>query len=124
MILMKNSMRGVSVLGALFMAVVLVFAVLILMRLIPPYFDFSEVKDSVDLLAKDPKTSKMSKPQLREMFSRRLHVNNINNVDPSKLEVTNDKGKRTLSITYETRVHLMGNVDAVLTFQTQAEASE
>lgn len=117
-------MRGVSVLGALFMAVVLVFVVLILMRLIPPYFDFSEVKDSIDLLAKDPTTSKMSKPQLREMFSRRLHVNNINNIDPSKLEVTNDKGKRTLSIAYETRVHMMGNVDAVIMFQTQAEVSE
>lgn len=117
-------MKGMSVLGILFVAIVLVFAVLILMRLVPPYIDFSEVKDSVEILAKDSKAANMSKPQIREMFSRRLHVNNINNIDPSKLEIVNDKGKRILSITYETRVHVIANIDAVLTFQTQATVGE
>lgn len=120
---MKHSLgreKGISFLGILFVAIVVVFSALILIRIVPPYLDFYQVKDSLDILAKDPATAGMSKARLREMFSRRLHVNNINNIDPNKLEIENDKGKTKLVIKYETRVHVMGNLDAVINFESQA----
>lgn len=120
---MKHSLereRGITFLGILFVAIVIIFSALILIRIIPPYMDFYQVKDSLETLAKDPNTAHMNKAQFREMFSRRLHVNNINNIDPNKLEIENDKGKTKLVIKYETRVHVIGNLDAVMNFESQA----
>lgn len=115
-----NKIRGVSFLGILLWVVIVIFGALVLIQLVPPYIDYYQVKDSLDVLAKDPSTPQMSKPRIREMFSRRLQVNNIKNVDPNKLEIENKQGKTWLTIQYETRVHVLGNVDAVLKFQTQA----
>lgn len=123
MILMKHSLdreKGVTFLGILFIAIVVVFSALILIRIIPPYIDFYQVKDSLEIIAKDPGAAQMGKARLREMFSRRMHMNNINNIDPNKLEIVNDKGKTKLVIKYETRVHVMGNLDAVINFESQA----
>lgn len=124
---MKNSvsrMKGATILGILFIVVVIVFGALILIRIVPPYIDYYQVKDSLDMLAKDPATPQMSKGKIREMFSRRLQVNNIKGIDPNQLEIENKNKQSWLMLKYETRVHILGNVDVVLMFDNQVMVGE
>ena len=115
-----KSMKGVTVLGMLFSALVVIFVVIIGMNLAPPYLSHYKVQESLKALAKDPNVREMSKPKIKDYLARKFQVNSVRNVSANDLEIEKKDGKTYLNLRYEVRVHMVGNVDAVLKFEDQA----
>ncbi|MBI2790864.1 MAG: DUF4845 domain-containing protein [Gammaproteobacteria bacterium] len=120
----KKSMRGVTVINMLVVAIVIVFAVVIAINLIPPYLHNFAVKDAIEELAKNPDAKNMTKAKIKDLLSRKLQVNYIKDVSPDALVLEKKDGKTILTLKYEVRVHLIGNIDAVLMFNEEAVVGE
>lgn len=111
-----KSMRGVTLIGILFIAMIVIFVVVIGMNIIPTYTQHLEVKDILDSLAKDPATNQMNKAKVKDLFERRLQVNSIRNIKGENLDVEKKDGKTIMTLNYEVRTHLMGNMDVIIKF--------
>lgn len=114
-----KSMQGMTVLGMLFTAFLVIIVVVLAINLIPPYLHFYAIKESMETMAKDPETPKMSKAKLRDTFIRKLQVNDIKDVAPEALTIEKKDNKNFLMINYEVRTHLVGNIDAIIKFNEQ-----
>jgi hypothetical protein len=114
-----KAMQGMTVLGMLFTAFIIIVVVVLAINLIPPYLNNHAIRESMESLAKDPEISKWGKPKLRDMFIRKLQVNDIKNVPPELLVIEEKDKKHYLTINYEVRTHLLFNIDAVIKFNEQ-----
>ncbi len=118
----KKSMRGFSVLGLLSIAIIVVFVVVISMHLIPPYLHNFAIKDALEDLAKNPDISTFSKAKIKDLLSRKMQVNYVSEISPDALVIDKKDGKVTsLGLKYESRVRLIGNIDAVVMFDEQVK---
>lgn len=113
------TMKGMSLLGGLCLMMFIIFSVMIGMNIIPPYLRFYEVKDSLESLAKEPELKNMNKAKIRDLFERRLQVNSIKDVKAENLDVQKNDDKLSLILDYEVRVHLIGNMDALIKFNKE-----
>jgi hypothetical protein len=118
--LTAKSTKGVTVLGMLFYAMVVIFVVIISINLVPPYMQHYEVKESLNALAKDPNVRDMSKAKIKDYMARRFQINSVRNVAANDLEIEKRDGKMYLSLHYEVRVHMVANIDAIIKFDDQA----
>ncbi|MGD9591995.1 MAG: DUF4845 domain-containing protein [Candidatus Berkiella sp.] len=115
----KHNMRGVTVLNLLVAAIVIVFAVTLAVRLVPPYLNSFAVRDAIKEMAADPNLTTYSKAKMKDMFTRKLQVNYIGNISPDSLVLEKKDGVPYLKMKYEVRLHLIGNMVAVLLFDEE-----
>lgn len=121
----KNSaakgIQGFSIWGALIIGLMAMLVLLIVIKLTPVYLNNYQIKTSLEGLIKEPNVKNLSKPEFRELFTRRLTINNVRNVNVDKLEVNKSKGgKVELRYFYQETVHMAGNIDAVVSFDNRA----
>ncbi|MBS0289886.1 MAG: DUF4845 domain-containing protein [Proteobacteria bacterium] len=120
-----HSMRGFSILSLIIIALLVIICTIITIRLVPPYMHYFAVKDAMEQMAADPNVAQMSPLKLKDTFSRKLEVNYITSVSPEALVIEKQNNKpEALTIKYEERVHLIANIDAVLTFENEVKFSE
>ncbi len=114
-----KSMQGMTVLGMLFTAFMIIVVVILAIDFVPPFLNHYAIKESMESLAKDPEINKWGKAKLRDMFIRKLQVNDIRNVPPELLVIEEKDKKHYLTINYEVRTHVVANIDAVIKFNEQ-----
>ena len=115
---------GLTLVSWLGVIMVGLLAVILVIRLLPPTLDSMAVKDSLKSLATEHNISAKSDAEIRELFARRLYVNNIKNVDPKKLEIKKAGNGLIFKIQYELRVHAIHNIDAVMVFDQSATSEK
>ena len=115
-----KSMRGITLIGLLLIAIVVIFVAIIGMSLVSPYIENMEVKNSLELLAKEDNIKQVTNGKIKELFTRRMQVNSISHITSDNLIIEKKEGKTWLIVNYETRVHVIGNIDAVIKFNNQA----
>ncbi len=120
----KHGMRGVTVLNLLVAAIIIIFGVTLAIRLVPPYLNSFAVRDAIKELAANPELPGYSKAKLKDMFTRKLQVNFISNVTPEALVLVKKGNEAYLTMKYEVRVHLIGNMDAVIMFNEEEKVGE
>ncbi|HRE33000.1 MAG TPA: DUF4845 domain-containing protein, partial [Candidatus Berkiella sp.] len=103
-------------LGMLIAIVIVCFAVMLLIDVVPPYMQHSAIQEALKDIAKDPNTQQMSKAKLRDKLERRLQVESINYIQGDNLDVEKKDGKTYLSLKYERRIPVIANVDFVFKF--------
>jgi hypothetical protein len=113
--------KGMTAIGWLLVLGLIAFFALITLRLVPVYLEFAKVTSVFESLQNEPGITRMSKPEIVKLIKRRFDVNDVTNVDPKYTKVSKDKGRLTVSINYERREHLVGNIDVVATFDKQVE---
>jgi hypothetical protein len=107
---------GLSLTGLLIGAVVIGFAALIGMKLIPAYMQDAEIKNIFDAVAYDPEMQKAPAKDVRQGYHKRALVANINVIKAEDVEIEKDGDRILLSARYEVRVPLAGNVSLLLEF--------
>jgi hypothetical protein len=117
-----KQMRGSSIMGTLFIIIVVLIDVIIAIKLIPTYLDNYQMKSALKEMAQDSTMMDLTRDELRDLFLRRLETSNIKDFDINKLQIDRKKGKLKFSLDYDARVHLLGNIDAVLTFTNRVES--
>ena len=109
--------RGLSTLGLLVAILVVGFVVMLGMKTSPYYLDDYAVGKVLNSLSNRSDIKEASRSEVREWIQKGLSTNRID-LSRDELKITRDrKDGVSVDINYERRVHLMYNIDLVLTFK-------
>lgn len=118
---MKSRQQGVTMVGMMFIAGLIVFFAIMGLKLIPAYIEFATIQSHLRELARSPDTRGAAPREIQTAFNRRKHIDNITAVDGRDIEVEKDGGEVVLILAYETRIHMMGNLNACIEFEATSQ---
>jgi len=114
---MKNNIRsqaGASLFGWLVIIALIAFFVTSILTLYPMYYNHYKATSHIKSVANDPETMTMNKKEIKTAISKRFQVDNIEFINQGKdIQIEIKKKKTTISLSYEVRAHLMGNIFVV-----------
>lgn len=113
--------RGVTIVGWLFILILLGLVALIALKIIPMYIEGYTIYSTLDSMKGDPTIAQKSKREIRRMLMRRLDINSIYNVTKDDIYISKGKGVYIIEIDYERRETLVGNFDIAAIFAKSIE---
>lgn len=113
---LQSQQRGLSMIGFLFVAAVLVMIAMLAMKLVPAYIEFFSVKKILATMGQEPELRSKSNGELRSDFAKRANTGYVTVVKPENLTIDRSGGTPVISADYEFRTKLFGNVSLVVDF--------
>ena len=114
--------KGLSLLGILFILLLVGFALTVLFRVGPLYLDDYTVRKSFEELG-DGDIRTLSDQAIREKLYKYFVVNNVDDIDLKQVRVDRDPARIVVSLYYERRVQFLGNLDVVAKFNNVYDSS-
>jgi Domain of unknown function (DUF4845) len=108
---------GASFFFWLFLIGILGFAGVMGLRIIPVYINSYTVDKILEEVVAESRTKTMSKNQIWSSIKKRLDINNIRNIRKENFEFKRERGKIVITLKYEVRTKLMGNLDGIASFE-------
>jgi hypothetical protein len=108
--------RGITLMSFIIVMAVLGFFGYIGAKLWGPFYEFSNVKSSMESVAKEPGADTMDIGNLRKMLQKRFDVGYVENISAEQAELVKDKNVNKLKMTYEARTSFIANIDFVIKF--------
>ena len=118
---MQNQQRGLTMIGFLFVAFVLVMVAMLGMKLIPAYIEFYSVKKILATMGQESDLKSKSNKEIREGFSNRANVGYVTVVKPEDLSIDRHGGVPVISVEYEFRTKVVGNISLVVDFSASSD---
>ena len=118
---MKSKQQGVTMIGMILIAGLIVFFAITGLKLIPAYIEFATIQSHLREIAHAPDTRGASPAEIKSAFNRRKNIDNITSVDGRDIEVEKDGADIVLTATYEKRIHMMGNISACIDFEATSQ---
>lgn len=109
--------RGMSMISWLIVIAFLLFQGIMAMRIIPVYVNDASVTSIMDKLPGDNTLSTASVRVIRDTIMKRLKINNIYDIDPGDIVIKRAQGGYAVTLDYESRGNLIGNMDYVISFK-------
>jgi len=117
---MINRQRGMTMLSWLVVLGIAVFFILIGIKMVPTYLENYSVKQVLANMENDRSVRKMSRQEMRKSFMKRLKINSVYEFDREWMKITKQKNGNLISVDYEIRKPVAGNVAIVMTFSDSA----
>jgi hypothetical protein len=120
---MKKSIKkqqGMTMITIIIIIVFLLFQGVIAMNVLPVYLTDSNVKSVIERLSDDPVAIKATRAQLKILVAKRLSMNNVYTVKPAHIIVKKGRGEKVVTIEYEPRGKLIGNLEYIVAFKHEA----
>lgn len=115
--------NGMSLIGFLFVLVMVVFVVYVGMRLTPIYLEYFSLVSAMDGLAEERGSANFSTYDIKRKVLDRLYVSySDDNITVEDIRIVRSNGT-WLRINYEVRKPMLGNIDVVATFDRQVMLS-
>lgn len=113
--------QGKSLILVALFFIMAAFFLIIFFKLIPAYLEYFNVRTSMDSLLSESKLKNASTSQriilARRMLRNRLMVNDVKSVKMKRdVKFSKEEGGLQIQIKYTRLEHVMGNVDALMTF--------
>ena len=118
---MQNQQRGLTMIGFLFVAFVLVMVAMLGMKLVPAYIEFFSVKKILAAMGQDSDLKSKSNAEIRSDFIKRANVGYVTVVKPEDLSIDRSGGTLVISAEYEFRSKLVSNVSLVVDFSASSD---
>jgi len=115
---MQSRQGGMTLIGFLFVLTAALFVAYIGMKLVPIYLNHFSVVSVLESMAEEPGAANMSEGRIRDLLSRKFTTSYVKHVRPQDVQIVRGGGTRLVA-TYEVRVSLIGNLDAVAKFQRE-----
>lgn len=116
-----KSQQGMTAIGWIIVLGLIAFFVLLALRLTPGYLEFMTVKGSLESLHNEPDITQKTPAEIRSMLGKRFDINDVKSISSKDVKVESQSGRLRVWVDYEVRVPVLGNVDAVTTFQDEIE---
>ena len=117
---MKNQ-TGLTAIGLILTLIPVGLAVYIILRVAPVYIEALSVGDVVNSLKKELDLKEKSREEISKMIQKRLYeINNVSSVARDDIKIQKTVNDVTVTIDYEARVPLFGNVALALDFHKRA----
>lgn len=111
--------QGLTFIG---LAIVLSFIGMItlsVLKVFPVYMEHLSVQTSMEAIEVDPRVKNMSVGQIRELFRKKLDMNQVTSVNAKQAKIGRGIGELTFVIEYEVRKDYFANIDLVLSFKDE-----
>ena len=118
-----NSQQGVTTRSALFTLFIVGFILTVAFKLGPHYLDNRIIQGAIDQVGQSDINGK-SNSQIRRKIADFFTINNIRDVDVRKVVIDREDSGTQISLDYEKRIEMFGNVDVVLKFSNKYEAAD
>ena len=112
---------GISAITLLILTLCIVSALILVVKITPSYMEYFTLESVMDSFAKDYSGKNISQSDLRQSLLKRLHVNNIQSVKDIDIRISDESKKTRISIDYDVKRHLIGNIALVMNFSKTAE---
>ena len=107
--------QGITLIGFILMLTIALMVVLVAMKMIPIYIEYGSVVKAMKTVSAQPGASTKSVRTLRDLIQRNFFTNYVDRVQPSQIKFQKSNGY-FMSVHYEVREHIVGNVDIVMVF--------
>jgi len=118
---MQSQQRGLTMIGFLFVAFVLIMVALLGMKLIPAYIEFFSVKKVLATMGQDSDLKSKSNSEIRNDFIKRAGVSYVTVVKPEDLSIDRRNGVAVITADYAFRTKLVGNISLVVDFSASSD---
>jgi len=113
--------RGLSMIGFLFVAMVLVFIAILGMKLVPAYIEFASVKKVLGAMSQESDLKSKSNAEIRNDFMKRAGVSYVTVVKPEDLSIDRrGGGVPVITVEYAFRTPLFGNLTLIADFNASS----
>ena len=116
---MRTQERGLSMVGFLFVAVVVVVCVMVGFRVMPAYIEYYSVHKALEEALANTKDLN-SAAEIRSAFQNRADAGYIESVSGKDLDIVKTKNEVTASATWTRKLPLVANVSLFLDFDASA----
>jgi uncharacterized protein DUF4845 len=107
---------GMGMLGVLLLCIVVVFAAVGGMKVVPAYLEYYNIKKAVKAVIDSGQASKATPGEIREFFERRRAIDDFESVTGKDLEITKNGGEVVISFSYPRKIALFANVSLLIEF--------
>lgn len=111
--------RGVTFVGMIFIAALIILGAIIALKLVPAYIEYATVVQHLRELARSPE-ARGSPREIQVLFSKRAQIDDIRAVTAEDIEVTREGDSVVLTASYQTKVKLFGNLSACIDFEASS----
>ena len=108
--------RGISAIGGLLVMIMVCFVALMAIRIVPIYISYFTVKSTLEGLLQDPASRQMSTAEIYNTLQKRFDIGYVTVVNAREVKIRQQGRERILSLAYEDRRTLIGNLDIVASF--------
>ncbi len=110
-----NKQRGVALSGLLFWGVVIAFASLLAMKVVPSYLEFFKVKkDAKATVAQSSPESTVT--EIRRTFDRYAQVDSLE-FNSADLDISKEGGRVVIDFSYDKKINLFANVSLLIEYR-------
>ena len=120
-IMNKNKQKGMTGIGWIMVIGIIIFSAVVAMRVFPMYMEGFKVRSALASLKEQPGVTKKAKSEIVKLLFNRFQVDDITNVTREDILIEKSNGVLTVTIDYEIRTHVMGNMDVVGKFNQEVE---
>jgi len=113
----QRGMTGISIMMILALAG---FVLAMAFKLFPFYLEGFKVNSTLKGLTTDSRVEGASDREVKDLILKKLQVDDVDSVTSEHIKFDSSSKKRMVSIEYEARVHMVGNLDAVVVFGDNA----
>ena len=124
---MRHVQRGVTLSGLIYSCIIIGFVALVAMKLFPLYNEKMKVDFALEKVANTAGSGDQSKMELVKAIMRQFEVSDVDRWGTQEfaklLKVKKEKGKKnkTISLDYEVRGPLFGELDVVLKYSNSLD---
>ena len=119
---MRNRQRGVSLLGLIIGAVILIFVLLLAMKTLPPWLEFFTAKKFVTQIAQEQRGGTIL--DIRKAWQLKTAIEDVPSVSDKDLEITKEGGEVVISFAYRKEIPLFANVGVYMDFAASSKGTE
>jgi len=113
--------RGMTTIGLVLVLAMIAFFVLIGLKLYPIYYDSFKVGAALDSLKTDSTLTSKTSAEVVDRLMKRLSIDNVDHVEKSDVTVEKSGKGIRVSVEYDARKNIVGNVDVMVSFSKAVE---
>ena len=115
----RHAQRGLSMIGFLFVAVVIIVVAIVGFRMVPSYVEYYTIQSAVEKSLRDAPDPT---PQVvKKSFEKYIAADYIDSVTQNDLTVTKEGNVITATGSWQKQLHMIGNVSLLLDFDVAAQ---
>ena len=112
--------RGVTFVGMIFIAALIILGAIIALKLVPAYIEYATVVQHLREIARSPDARGGSPREIQMLFGKRAQIDDIKAITANDIEVTREGDSVVLRASYQTKVKLFGNLSACIDFEASS----
>ena len=116
-----HKQRGLSLIGFIFLAAVVAFAMFTAFRCVPAWTEYFGLKKALQATANEFGVESQT-AAIRASFDRRAQIDDVP-VKGTELDIRKENGRIVLAVTYQRKVPIAGNVSLLFDFDASATSA-